>query len=438
MLNRTPRFSCFRFGARFVCLAASILVLSACSGPRVLMPTPNVYQGENAQTLFSDLPESLRSNEIDLFYITDRLPEKDENGQLIYGYGRSYSLAFGSARFSLLPEMSWAALEQSSLQESRDPEVTIHLAGIEEIGRFPSSPYSAVRKDGVLFLEPATEQKMNVAVGQFEDALQERLAVSPKNEVVLFVHGFNNDFEYAAGTAAELWHFLGREHVQVLYTWPAGRGGARGYTYDRESGEFTVFHLKKTIERIAATPGVEKLHLVGHSRGTDVLSTAVRELIFEYRDTGRLSVPFFNIENVVLAAPDLDLDVTLQRLAADHLNEDVGDVVFYTFGGDKAIGASAKLFRSKKRMGQVSLDDVPEERKRLLTQVQGLSFVELEEATDSTGHGYFHSSPEASSDLIMTIRYDMKPGKENGRPLTPIAPLFWKMNTGYPNIPAEN
>ena len=40
---------------------------------------------------------------------------------------------------------------------------------------------------------------------------------------------------------AELWHFLGRQGVPILYTWPAGFGGLRGYTRDRESGSSPSF-----------------------------------------------------------------------------------------------------------------------------------------------------------------------------------------------------
>lgn len=396
------------------------------------MPAPNVYQGDDAKALFTALPADLKSNEIDLLYVTDRQPETDENGELFYGYGRSFSLAFGSARIALEPEMPWTELERVSLMEQRDPEITLRLADVKEIGRFPETPYAFRRVNGILEYTPEIAKGIEQATEVMEAELTRRLALSPKKEIVLFVHGFNNDFEYAAGTAAELWHFLGREHVQVLYTWPAGRGGARGYTYDRESGEFTVYHLKRTIERLATMPGVEKVHLVAHSRGTDVLSTAVRELIFEYRNTEFATVPLLGIENIVLAAPDLDLDVTLQRLASDFLAEDVGDVVFYTFKEDKAIGFASKLFRSRKRMGQVRLEDVAEHRKAHLEEVEGLAFVDLEEAPDSLGHGYFHASPEASSDLIMTIRYGMKPGEESGRPLTPLGLVFWRIEEGYP------
>ena len=83
-------------------------------------------------------------------------------------------------------------------------------------------------------------------------------------------------------------------------------------------------------------------------------------------------------------------------------------------------------------MGQVRLEDVAEHRKSNLEEVEGLAFVDLEESPDSLGHGYFHASPEASSDLIMTIRYGLKPGKEGGRPLTPLGLVFWRLEAGYP------
>ena len=78
---------------------------------------------------------------------------------------------------------------------------------------------------------------------------------------------------------AELWHFLGREGLPIIYTWPAGYPGIFGYTYDRESSEFTVFHLKQAIRWLAKLPEVENIHLLAHSRGTDVTVSAVRELV---------------------------------------------------------------------------------------------------------------------------------------------------------------
>ena len=81
-------------------------------------------------------------------------------------------------------------------------------------------------------------------------------------------------------TAAELWHFLGRQGVAVAYTWPAGGEGVlRGYNSDYNSSEFTVYHLKQTLRAIAGCPDVKKIHIIAHSRGTDVTVNALRELL---------------------------------------------------------------------------------------------------------------------------------------------------------------
>ena len=80
------------------------------------------------------------------------------------------------------------------------------------------------------------------------------LDLSPGKEVYFYIHGYNNDFEDAAFAAAELWHFAGREGVPIFYTWPAGAPGPSGYIYDRESGEFTLNHLKSAIGHISSWP----------------------------------------------------------------------------------------------------------------------------------------------------------------------------------------
>lgn len=397
------------------------------------MPAPNVYQNDHAPKLFDEqLPSELKSTEIDLLFITDRQAETDDEGKLVYGYQRSGSLAYGSAVVSLLPAMSWEELERTSLEENRSKKITMELTSIEERGRFPTTPWSIITIDGKEQFDPDVMDARNSARAGFQAELQRRLAISPKREVLLFVHGFNNTFDDAAITLAEMWHFMGREVVPVLYTWPAGRGGLRGYTYDRESGEFTIFHLKNTIRRLAETPGVEKIHLLAHSRGTDVLTSAGRELLLENRGSGNDPKERFRIEHVVLAAPDLDIDVTLQRLVAERLTLEVGDVTIYTSQEDKAIGAARKLFQSRERVGQLDAMDVDDERRHILGHAKGIAIIDLKETSDRMGHGYFSSSPEASSDLIMKVRYGLEPGTEDGRPLTRSGLIFWQIHPGYP------
>ena len=78
-------------------------------------------------------------------------------------------------------------------------------------------------------------------------------------------------------------------------------------------------------------------------------------------------------------------------------------------------------------------EDLPADKLEMMKKVQGVSIIELKQKVDQTGHGYFHSSPEASSDLILTIRYGYRPGDPAGRPLKQVGPVFWMIEPGYPH-----
>lgn len=396
------------------------------------MPSPNLYQGANAPDLFTDLPGELESNEMDLLYVTDREPGRGEDGQLVYGFERSHSLAFGSAIVAIEPEMAWDQVERISLEESRTTKLTLELHSVSETYRFPETPLSVVVVNDRVKVDPAALQMAKDAEYELRQVLLKRLANSPRSEVILFVHGYNNHFEDAALTLAEIWHFLGREFVPIVYTWPAGRGGLSGYNYDRESGEFTIFHLKNFLKLLGEMPEIEKIHLIAHSRGTDVLTTAIRELMIATKAAGQDPLQEFRIENLVLAAPDLDMEVVSQRFIAEYQGADVEKVTVYTSQGDKAINMAERLFKSSGRIGRLSVDDISEADRVRMKNIRDIAFVEIEKSGDRTGHGYFHSSPEASSDLIMTIRYGLEPGSENGRPLDQLAPHFWMIRPGYP------
>ena len=81
----------------------------------------------------------------------------------------------------------------------------------------------------------------------------------------------------------EMCHFLGREFVCGIFSWPAGGHGGIlfGYDVDRESAEYAVEDLVKVIRIIGGTPGLDRIHFVAHSRGTDTLASALAALSAE-------------------------------------------------------------------------------------------------------------------------------------------------------------
>jgi len=423
-----------------VCFIISItLLLAACSGPRVMMPTPNEALDDDTSA-YQALHPDLKSTQVPVFYVTDRVPEKDDKGNLVYGYQRSPSLAFGTTVVDIGEDMSWDDLLVQSRTNKRGEKIKMTRGEITEIVRGPNSPIPYQEVDGKIVEDPEYFAMRQAAAEVFRKAIVKHLALTPRKEVFIFVHGFHNSFDDAAFTMAELWHFLGRYGVPIVYTWPAGHPGIFGYTYDRESSEFTTFHLREIIQFIATFPEVEKINLIAHSRGTDVAVTALRELTIEVRAKGLDPKKELKIHNFVLAAPDLDVQVAEQRLIGDYMAWSADRFTIYTSPADRAIGWSNKLFASPKgRIGNLSVEDMTDEARTVMERSNSnlyiINFMSSTDKSDSNadsfGHSYFRNAPTVSSDLILMLRDDLDPGPP-GRPLEQLGGYFWRVPPGYP------
>ncbi|NOQ13135.1 MAG: alpha/beta hydrolase [Methyloprofundus sp.] len=416
-----------------ICGLFVILLMSACSSEKYLMPTPSLYIGNNSAN-FEKIPSELQNNTFDLLYVTDRKPDYDESNNFKYGYQRSLSSAFGSVIIKLNPAMSWQELVAESQKKTRTQKIKLNIASVLEQGRYPETPYSLIKdSQGDVIDDPALFMAASQINSHFQAELTKRLAIAAKKEVFIYIHGVSNTFADAAYTLAELWHFSGRETVPIVYTWPAGHGGASGYAYDRESGEFTIFHLKQFLRSLASNTDIEKIHILAHSRGTDVISTALRELFIEATASGKDPLSMYRIANLILAAPDIDVAVLSQRMIAERVGFNVRAVTIYTSSEDKAIKLSKVLFSSVVRLGNLVTTDNPDDHHadnsammmQQLLMANNLSMVEMQGKSDRIGHSYFQDNPAVSSDLIMTLRYEARPGKENGRPLKPAGANMW-------------
>ena len=395
------------------------------------MPTPNLFVDSEIDP-FAKVACGFQSNEVEVFYVTDRVPETQSDGTIQYGYERSHSVAFGSCIVRLGRDVDWGTLVANSRVRRRDVSLGLSIQRITEEGRFPETPFPLIEDGGTFRVDPIAEARAVEVSTAGMEGIERRLALTPRKEVYIFIHGFNNTFDDAIFTIAELWHFLGREGVPVAYTWPAGRGGLRGYAYDRESGEFTIFHLKQLLQFLADCPSLEKVHILAHSRGTDVAATAIRELIIEARAAGWDARAKYKIANLILVAPDMDLDVTRQRFASERFFQFVDRMTLYVSQSDRAIGLSGWLFGSLRRIGRFGTEDLTDEM-RVSLEASQTYIVNAEVSAGFIGHGYFHSSPAVSSDLILMLRDNLGP-EDPGRPLIKRDVRFFEINDRYPTL----
>jgi esterase/lipase superfamily enzyme len=217
---------------------------------------PVLYTGPNAKPLFTELSIDSRRPSLDLLYITDRAPA-EQPGDQPYTAARSRSMAFGSAMIDFGENVSWDVLVRESTATQRVSPLQLKLGPTTELARFPAIPYEVVVDADGIRRVPAVVGAYQKAKQQLQAEIARRLAIARRKEVVLFVHGYNESFESAALTMGELCHFLGRDFVCGIFTWPAGghRGGLFGYDVDRESAEYAIEDLVKAIRIVGRTPG---------------------------------------------------------------------------------------------------------------------------------------------------------------------------------------
>jgi esterase/lipase superfamily enzyme len=439
--------------AALLALVLSALILAAGCGGTALMPTPNLY-AFTPDNPFPDVPLCFRKNTVDVLYVTDRASESDLAQNPRYGYRRSRSLAFGVTTVQIGKDVSWDTLVATSRSAARPADLPMSTTEM---------PVETVECDGQIVDVPAIADTPEVAEvrraaeERLKALVAERLALTPKKEVYVFVHGTGSNFEEPTYVLAGLWHFMGRCGVPVVYTWPAGGGNdyARGYAYDRESSESIVYHLKQFLSVLAACPGVEKVHILANSRGTYTVVTALRELNIQVRAAGGDTRKTLKLGCLVLATADIDMmavlsrvewfrsltlasanidtEVSSQRVGAERLMQVPEQMVLYVSATDLRLNMADVIFSGKDRLGQLDPSDMTAKQLEALRNLLEIQFIDVRLAGSvARSNNYFCDDPAVSSDLILLLRDNRRPGAPYGRPLTGEGGLLWRIDKNYP------
>ena len=398
---------------------------------RYSVETPTLLQQQDSAQVYASCPLHYQTPDSPILYATDRAVESGGDKNPVYGYGRANSLAFGVANVSLNPHPTWKELIEDTTGPKRSKAYELKLAGVHETGHIKPHLDQVMVSERGLEITKAVAEEIVQQRSQLYDLLESRLAQSARKDVYIYVHGYNNSFENGVFRAAEIWHFMGRVGVPIAYSWPAGSGGLRGYAYDRESGEFTVSHLRHFIKTVAACPEVERVHLIAHSRGADVTISALRELHLSFLAQGKSTQKELKLENLVLAAPDIDEDVFKQRFVAENLLNAARRTTIYVSNSDRAIETADLIFHSRQRLGSLGIKDFSPKMRKALTKSPNVQFIECKLTTWAINHDYVFSHPAALSDLILVLRDSRPPGAQYGRPLHQPAEGIWELREDY-------
>jgi esterase/lipase superfamily enzyme len=207
---------------------------------------------------------------------------------------------------------------------------------------------------------------------------------TPKRAVLVFVHGFNNRFEDAVFRFAQIIHDSGAEVTPVLFTWPS-RGSIFAYGYDRESSNYSRNALENLLQALARDPAVGEISVLAHSMGNWVTLEALRQMAIR---NGRVPP---KIKNVMLAAPDVDVDVFRTQMA--DMGKSRPNFTLFVSQDDRALAVSRRVWGNVARLGAINPETEPYRDEFAAYKFTVLDLTRLK-AGDRLNHGKFAESPE--------------------------------------------
>lgn len=168
---------------------------------------------------------------------------------------------------------------------------------------------------------------------RFLQRLRDDLAATRSRDVLVFVHGYNSSFEDAAVRLAQLVADMGFDGTAVLFAWPS-QGTLSGYVRDQQTARNAGWHLLHLLRDQLPQAQPDRIHVVAHSMGSEVLSRAFA--LMDPRD----SLP--RLSQVVFAAPDVDARI-FGREVLPIIRQRAAGVTLYASSEDEALRASRVL-----------------------------------------------------------------------------------------------
>jgi hypothetical protein len=417
------------FGRRFWFRAFALFVLAVGAvtaffvfyhPPMRLMPPPLLWQG--ADLSVTEMEPALTDGAlIDVYFATNRLPVGPADAR-IYTVAPDRRLHLGRASLRIGDQGSTLdQIHDWSTRAGQDDRPFLHLEQMREYASLAVDAVAPIPEDG------ANDDDAQV----WFDELNASLSQSRHKDILVYVHGANTTVERAAGQAAMLRHFMGRNAVVIVFVWPTAENFLR-YSRDIKSAYGSAPRLTELIDQLTTRTNAERISVFTYSAGATVGTDALALLATTRPDAAD------RLGEVYHAAPDADFrgfadDLIVYAPFADRVTAAVNL-------GDSALRLAGAVNRAS-RAGRPDLAELdPEAASLLLTASErdGLELVQVRPENhpgmSRTSHTFWYDDPWVSNDVLLTLPFHLTPAE---RGLIPGAgetgAVYWSFGPDHPD-----
>ena len=280
-------------------MPAMVLFLVACQPKVYLMPTPLVI-GSGAVDPFAVNPSLEQTTNVPVLYATNRLPVGSTDARS-YAILPSEKLRLGIASLRIGKEdKTWDKLYALSTTSEKVRRPLIKLKNLEELVIIGPD-------DDMAAMPPDAKKFFNIINSALESSLDK--------DLLIYVHGANNNVYRSTAQAAQYQHFTGRNSVVLAFAWPSAASLFK-YGIDIINAQTTFPVFARLVELLARHTNARYLNILAYSAGAQIASPGLAELSQmasgvspkQLRDELRLGSIYF-------AAPDVDLKDFVEHLS---------------------------------------------------------------------------------------------------------------------------
>lgn len=213
-------------------------------------------------------------------------------------------------------------------------------------------------------------------------------SVNQSNQkVLIFVHGFNNDFEAAVTAAAQLAYDTHFNGTVLAFDWTS-KASVIDYPFDKEESDRSITQFLRFMTGVRKATRSQNITIVGHSMGTRLIASAMRDemsdgIADKYRQ-------------IVLAASDIDSMIFMNQLAPKLIAK-ASFTTLYASSNDRALMASSGL------QGGARVGSGPP----AIISFRPADYVDASSLrTDLIGHGYYRENAKLLNDLYLLFTYE--------------------------------
>ncbi len=318
---------------QFHIILAIVATLSSCARP-----------GPETLAVVTPVP---RSHTVEILVATNRVPDAGKSGA--YTAGRGDRLHYSEVTISIPPTHRPSKIEWPTA--TPDPKVSFAVVGRRELS--------------------AHEFSM-LARGQAKSLA--------RGHAGIFVHGYNYSHQEALFRLAQMAADSKVQDRAILFDWPS-QAEVTGYVADKDSAAFARDDLAKVLTELSQN-GVRPT-ILAHSMGAWLAVETVRQLtLMGKRDVVR------SIDQLVLAAPDIDIDLLRKQLSVTARL--ARPIIVLASKDDIALALSKRLAGSAATAGSLDIDDP---RTRELALKENLDVVDISTvpSLNGTNHDRFAS-----------------------------------------------